>query len=167
MGPEFKVLKRSFIKTLNSKSITIELFTEFEFGKLVSQIALSTDIDYINKEVIEGVKIQCLNKGLLKKLNPNKQKTLISDQLQGQSNFYTNAEEVLEEILKNKQYKHFQHIQYLAFRHDSSKMKIRFVLNPFSFMFLISSENHYFLILETLDTEEPTYIWLTPKAMHY
>jgi hypothetical protein len=42
-------------------------------------------------------------------------------------------------------------------------MKIRFVLNPFSFVFLLSGEQSYFVVLETLDTEEATYIWHTPK----
>lgn len=42
-------------------------------------------------------------------------------------------------------------------------MKIRFVLNPFSFLFLLLGEQSYFVVLETLDTEEATYIWHTPK----
>ncbi len=42
-------------------------------------------------------------------------------------------------------------------------MKIRFVLNPFSFLFMLEGEQNYFIILETLDIEEATYIWHTPK----
>ncbi|MCH8555668.1 MAG: type III restriction endonuclease subunit R, partial [Schleiferiaceae bacterium] len=161
--PEFDVLKPYFIKTLKSKAISVELFAEFENGKLVSQLALSTDIDHINKEVVEGVKFQFLNKGLLKQFNPKKKNILTSDELQEQDKIYSNAEELLNEILKNKLYKHSQHIQYLADRHESSIMKIRFVLNPFSFVFLLAGEKNYFVVLETLDTEEATYIWHTPK----
>ncbi|MDZ4149376.1 MAG: DEAD/DEAH box helicase, partial [Flavobacteriaceae bacterium] len=161
--PEFDVLKPYFIKTLKSKTISVELFAEFENGKLASQLALSTDIDHINKEVVEGVKFQFLNKGLFKQFNPKKKNILTSDELQEQDKIYSNAEELLNEILKNKQYKHSQHIQYLADRHESSIMKIRFVLNPFSFVFLLAGEQNYFAVLETLDTEEATYIWHTPK----
>jgi len=161
--PEFEVLKPYFIKTLKSKNITVEIFAEFENGKLVSQLALSTDIDHINKEVVEGVKFQFLNKGLLKQFTPKKQNILTSDELQEQGKIYSSAEELLNEILKNKQYKHSQHIQYLADRHESQVMKIRFVLNPFSFVFLLLGEQNYFVVLETLDTEEATYIWHTPK----
>lgn len=161
--PEFEVLKPYFIKTLKSKNITVEIFADFENGKLVSQLALSTDIDYINKEVVEGVKFQFLNKGLLKQFTPQKQNIITSDELQVQGKIYSNAEELLNEILKNKQYKHSQHIQYLADKHKSKVMKIRFVLNPFSFVFLLSGEQNYFLVLETLDTEEATYIWHIPK----
>ena len=161
--PEFEVLKPYFIKTLKSKNITVEIFAEFENGKLVSQLALSIDIDHINKEVVEGVKFQFLNKGLLKQFTSRKQNIVTSDELQEQGKIYSNAEELLNEILKNKQYKHSQHIQYLADKHENQVMKIRFVLNPFSFVFLLTGEQSYFIVLETLDTEEATYIWHTPK----
>jgi hypothetical protein len=113
--------------------------------------------------VVEGVKFQFLNKGLLKQFTPKKQNILTSDELQERGKIYANAEELLNEILKNKQYKHSQHIQYLANRHESRVMKIRFVLNPFSFLFLLVGEQSYFIVLETLDTEEASYIWHTPK----
>jgi len=161
--PEFEVLKPYFIKALKSKNVYVAIFAEFENGKLVSQSALSTDIEYINKEVVEGVKFQFLNKGLLKQFTPKKQNILTFDELQERGKIYANAEELLNEILKNKQYKHSQHIQYLADRHESRVMKIRFVLNPFSFLFLLVGEQSYFIVLETLDTEEASYIWHTPK----
>jgi hypothetical protein len=109
------------------------------------------------------VKFQFLNKGLLKQFNPKKKNILTSDELQEQDKIYSNAEDLLNEILKNKLYKHSQQIQYLADRHESSIMKIRFVLNPFSFVFLLAGEQNYFVVLETLDTEEATYIWHTQK----
>jgi len=43
--------------------------------------------------------------------------------------------------------------------------KIRFVLKPFAFVFLVSGRNQYHIILETLDTEEATNIWHTQKTM--
>ena len=42
-------------------------------------------------------------------------------------------------------------------------MKLRFILSPFSVAFLISGEDSYNLVLETLDTEEATYVWHFPK----
>ncbi len=161
--PEFEVLKHYLIKSLKSKTISVELFAEFEKGKLVSQIALSKDIDRINKEVVEGVKFQFVNKEILKQLGLSKKNILTSDELQNQDLVYDNAEEVLNEILKGKEYKHSRHIQYLANRHEKLVMKIRFVLNPFSFIFLLKGEHNFFIILETLDTEEATYIWQTEK----
>jgi len=100
---------------------------------------------------------------LLKKFSPKNQNILTSDELQEQEKIYAHAGDLLNEILKNKQYKHSQNIRYLANKHESPIMKIRFVLNPFSFVFLLAGENNYFIILETLDTEEATYIWYGPK----
>jgi hypothetical protein len=45
----------------------------------------------------------------------------------------------------------------------SQVMKICFVLHPFSFGFLLAGRQSYFVVLETLDTEQATYIWHTPK----
>ena len=163
LRPEFEVLKPYFIKTLKSKTIAVEIFAEFEKGELVSQVALSTDIDLINKEIIEGVKFQFLVNGLIKRSTLTKQNILTSDELQEHGKIFSNPEDLLNQILSKKQYKHSQHIQYLAERHESQLMKIRFVLNPFSLVFLLAGERSYFVILETLDTEEATYMWHSPK----
>jgi len=161
--PEFEVLKPYFIKILKSKNINVQLNAEFEYGKLVAQIATSYDIERINKEIVEGVKFQFLNKGLLGKLPLPKQNILTSDQLQNGETVYANAEELLSEILKLRKYKHSRQVQFLADQHLSSIMKIRFVLSPFAFVFLISGDSRYHIILETLDTEEATYIWHIDK----
>jgi predicted deacylase len=44
-------------------------------------------------------------------------------------------------------------------------LKIRFVLRPFAFVFLLTGENQYHIVMETLDTEEATYIWHFPKSI--
>ena len=43
--------------------------------------------------------------------------------------------------------------------HKSSILKIRFVLHPFSFIFLLEGQDQLHIVMETLDTEEATYIW--------
>lgn len=165
LRPEFDVLKPYFIKVLKSKTISVELFAEFENGKIVSQLATSGDVERINKEVVESVKFQFLNKGLIGQTPITKQNIITSDELQNKQNIYANAERILTDLLKNKNYKHSQHIQFLADNHKSDTMKIRFVLQPFSFVFLLSGEQQYHIVLETLDTEEATYIWHTTKDL--
>ncbi len=76
---------------------------------------------------------------------------------------YQSTEELLEDILKNKSVKHYRQLQYLAANHMNTILKIRYVLNPFAFVFLLSGENQFHLILETLDTEEATYVWHIEK----
>lgn len=164
LRPEFDILKPYFVKILKSKTILVELFAELENGKIVSQLATSQDVERINKEVVESVKFQFLNKGLIGQTPITKQNIITSDELQNKQNVYANAESILTDLLKSKNYKHSQHIQFLADNHKSDTMKIRFVLQPFSFVFLLSGEQQYHIVLETLDTEEATYIWHTSKA---
>ncbi|MCZ4319037.1 DEAD/DEAH box helicase family protein [Aequorivita viscosa] len=141
--PEFDVLKPYFIKTLKSNSISVSLFAEFENGKLVSQLALSPEIERINKDIIEGVKFQFLNNALLGNFTSQNKSILSCDELQDRGKVYDDGEKLLSEILKSKQYKHSQHIQFLADQHENQIMKIRFVVNPFSFVFLLASERRY------------------------
>lgn len=87
MRPEFDVLKAYFRKSLKSKSITAEIRAEFEYRKLVAQIATSKDIEHINK-------------GLLGRSLCQKKNILTSDQLQNDEPIYANAEELISVILK-------------------------------------------------------------------
>jgi len=65
---------------------------------------------------------------------------------------------LLEDILKSGNLKHQKH-WFLSERHDRDTLKIRFVLTPFSFVFLLAGEEQFYIVLETLDTEEATYLW--------
>lgn len=51
----------------------------------------------------------------------------------------------------------------MAKRHNNKILKIRFVLYPFSFVFLLEGQQKYHVVLETLDTKEATYIWHLSK----
>jgi superfamily II DNA or RNA helicase len=168
---EFEVLKPYFSKTLQLKSIEADIHAEFENGTLISQLATSTDIQRINRKIIEGVKFRFVTKNLLAKSIIGSSEGLLDiNQLQSQAGsqqLYTSGEELLKNILKNKDFKHYKHLQYLAERHASSILKIRFVLSPFSFVFLISGERQYHIIMETLDTEEATYIWHFENSRQY
>ncbi len=84
-------------------------------------------------------------------------------QQQKENLLYKSGEELLEDILKQDNYKHEKHLQFLSKQHDRNTLKIRFVLSPFSFVFLLTGEEQYHIILETLDTEEATYMWHFPK----
>lgn len=162
--PEFEVLKPYFIRVLKSKTVVINIYAEIENGVVLSQLATSPDIENINKEIIESVKFQFLNKSFIGQIPTSKQNMLTTNELPKNQNIYTNAENVLKDLLKGKQYKHSRHIQFLAERHERNVMKLRFVLQPFSFVFLVAGKQNYHIILETLDTEEATYIWHTDKS---
>ena len=160
--PEFEVLKAYFSKTLKIKNITVTIHAEFEEGKLISQLALSNDLKKITKELIESVKFTYITKTFLGKPNAiGKENLLDINQLQNENNvkLYDSGDELLNDFLQNQNYKHQKHLQYLANHHERTILKIRFVLNPFSFVFLLAGKKGFHFVLETLNTEEATYIW--------
>lgn len=159
--PEFDVLKPYFSKLLRTKRVSIDIHAEFENGKLVSQLATSDDLGKINMEIIDSVKFRFVS-NIIGNASGGKSiidlKELQSDG-KGETALYNSEEELLEDILKNKKVKHYQQLRYLSQKHDGSILKIRFVLNPFSFVFLLSGSEQFHIVLETLDTEEATYLW--------
>ena len=160
--PEFEVLKAYFSKTLKIRNITVTIHAEFENGKLISQLALSNDLKKITRELIESVKFKFVAKTFLGKQNPvGKENLLDINQLQNENNvkLYDSGDQLLNDFLQNQNYKHQTHLQYLANHHERTILKIRFVLNPFSFVFLLSGKTGFHIVLETLNTEEATYIW--------
>ncbi|WP_410500986.1 DEAD/DEAH box helicase [Flavobacterium sp. ACAM 123] len=160
--PEFEVLKEYFSKSLQIKNIEVAIYAEFEKGKLISQLALSNDLKKITKELIESVKFKFITKNFLGKLNTISEENLLDiNQLQNENNIklYDSGDELLNDFLQNQNYKHQKHLQYLANHHERTILKIRFVLNPFSFVFLLAGKTEFHIVLETLNTEEATYIW--------
>lgn len=167
--PEFDVLKPYFIKIFKSRKIKANIYAEFQAGKLISQIATSDDLERINREIIESVKFQFIEKRILGKryLPGNDINLLDLEHLQEEdgSLFYQSEEELLDDLLNKKKVKHYRQLRYLASRHDGSILKLRFVLHPFSFVFLLTGTQQFHIVLETLDTEEATYIWHFDKEM--
>lgn len=160
--PEFDVLKPYFSKLLKTKKATIDIHAEFENGNLVSQLATSGDLEKINREIIDSVKFRFVS-NIIGNVSGNGKDIVDLKELQsdgkGRALLYNSEEEFLEDILKNKNAKHYQQLRHLAQKHDGSVLKIRFVLSPFSFVFLLTGNEQFHIVLETLDTEEATYLW--------
>ncbi len=78
---------------------------------------------------------------------------------------FKSEKDLIDDILSVKNSKHYHHLKYLSAQHLSSVLKIRFVLNPFSFLFLLAGDKKYHVVWETLNSEEATYIWHFEKTM--
>ena len=75
---------------------------------------------------------------MLNKIASQKKNILTYDEWQGREKAYNDGIELMNEILRTKLYRHSLHIKYLANHHENQIMKIRFSLNPFSFVFLLT-----------------------------
>ena len=160
--PEFEVLKQYFSKILNSKFITVHIQVSFEDTIIVSQLAVSKDIDLINKEMIDSVKFEFVEHHFIKIGKSNKEE-ILEEASKKVGVFFDFDTGLIDTLLKNNSYVHHKQLLYLAKWHNYKILKIRFVLYPFSFVFLLEGQQKYHVVLETLDTKEATYVWHLSK----
>lgn len=165
--PEFEVLKPYFEKFFQSKSIPIYITVVIDSQKIITALsATSPDLEKLDREVVESVRFRFLEQNFLNRktqLNQNGAEDNMGTKING---LYKSGEELLSEVLSKGNYRHQKQLQYLAKHHEGKILKIRFVLTPFAFVFLLEGRERYHLILETLDTEEATYIWRLSKNIN-
>ena len=126
--------------------------------------AHSSDLEKLNREVVDSVRFRFVEKNFFGKSMPSDPKGLNNGLNDGNgSNLYESGEELLSDVLGKGNYRHQKQLYYLAEQHETNVLKIRFVLSPFAFVFLLNGEEQYHIVMETLDTEEATYIWHLPK----
>ncbi|MCT4588815.1 MAG: DEAD/DEAH box helicase [Carboxylicivirga sp.] len=163
--PEFTILKPYFAKQLGLRKVTLDIYAEFENDILIAQEVQSTDIERINDELIESVKFRFVQKEVIGGRPHDFQEEMLG--LQNVTNNLLpdiDEEDFINELLSNQDTKHQKQIRFLLQRHQAHILKIRFVLSPFAFVFLIEGDEQYHIVLETLDTEEATYLWHIDKS---
>ena len=166
--PEFEVLKPYFSKIIGSDKVEVEIYAEMENGQLVAQMASCPDLEKINRDIIETVKFRFLDEAIIegKLLSSENPGLLGSDQLEDDANIdklFGSEEALLEYALKNKKARHYKQLRFLAEKHQGAILKLRFVLNPFAFLFLLEGKERFHIVLETFNTEEATYVWHLEK----
>jgi predicted nucleotidyltransferase len=136
----------------------------------LSATASSEDINKINSNIIDSVRFEFVKKKILPFKGHNDESSILntSDTLLDQPSLkgmFKSDKDLIDDILSVKDSKHYHHLKFLAAQHLSSVLKIRFVLQPFSFLFLLQGEKKYHIVWETLNSEEATYVWHFEKTM--
>jgi superfamily II DNA or RNA helicase len=163
--PEFEVLKPYFEKFFKSKTVAVLITAIINKQKAVMALsASSSDLEKLNREVVESVRFRFVEKNFFGKSFSIGQNGLNKGLHTGTAgNIYESGEELLSEVLSKGNYIHQRQLHFLAEQHESRVLKIRFVLSPFAFVFLLTGKEQYHIVMETLDTEEATYIWHFPR----
>jgi superfamily II DNA or RNA helicase len=170
--PEFEAIKDYFIKILKKKVIAAQIEIRFTDKEIISADASSEDIDKINSSIIDNVRFEFVKKEILSfKENPEGSTVINTlDNLLGKDKviagkIFKSEQDLIDDILNIKDSKHYYQLKFLSSQHLSAVLKIRFVLKPFSFLFLLTGEKKYHIVWETLNSEEATYIWHLEKSM--
>ena len=170
--PEFEAVKEYFIKILKRKIITAEIEIRYKGAEIISATATSEDIDKINSGIIDSVRFEFVKKEILgfnrKRQNSpilNTMDNLVAEENNTGIRLFKSEQALIDEMLNIKNSKHYYQLKYLSAQHLSGVLKIRFVLAPFSFLFLLQGDKKYHIVWETLNSEEATYIWHFEKSM--
>ncbi len=162
--PEFEVLKPYFEKFLQSKYVNINMVMVIDpQKKVIGLSATAPDLERLDREVVESVRFRFVAQQISGKRNILYPDEMSSDHSSGMNGLYDSGEELLSDILSKGNYLHQKQLHYLAKRHAGHILKIRFVLKPFAFIFLLEEAERYHLVMETLDTAEASYIWHISK----
>lgn len=172
---EFDAIKNYFGNALRVKKIHLIVEIVVNAGQITKTSATSPDILRIDLKIIEGVKFE-LVKGIIRNDSaPEMDQSLFTleelfhnlPNVRVQSTlFYNNDDQFFTDLLNITNTKHYKHLRYLSEFHAHSVLKLRFITKPFSFLFLIASSTKYFLLWETLDTKEATYVWEIDKDLN-
>jgi hypothetical protein len=168
--PEFEAIRDYLVKILKKKLISVEISIRFTDSAILASTARSEDIAGINHHVIESVRFEFVKREIFRPKEgtfsnvTNTLDTLLQPFDPAAKGLFCSEQDLFNDILNVKECKHYRQLKYLASRHESSMLKLRFVLQPFSFLFLLSGERKHHIVWETLDTEEATYIWEAEKT---
>ncbi|HEY5367608.1 MAG TPA: DEAD/DEAH box helicase, partial [Hanamia sp.] len=170
--PEFEAIKNYFSKVLKKKMIAALIEINYLEKQIISKKALSEDIDKINNGLIDTVRFEFVKKDILAFKGNTEGSSVVHtlDSLTAKDNnitgkLFKSEQDLIKDILSVKDSKHYHQLTWLSSQHLSSVLKIRFVLSPFSFLFLLSGDKKYHIVWETLNSEEATYIWHFEKSM--
>ena len=170
--PEFEAIKEYFIRILKKKLITVAIKIRYTENEIIEATAISEDIDKINSSIIDSVRFEFVKKEILAFRGKLQNSTVLNtlDSLTGlekgiAGKIFKSEQDLINDMLGIKDSKHYLHLKYLSSQHLSAILKIRFILSPFSFLFLLSGDKQYHLVWETLNSKEATYIWHFEKTM--
>ncbi|NTS39375.1 hypothetical protein HRG84_00540 [Flavisolibacter sp. BT320] len=169
---EFDAVKDYFANALSIAAVDINLRIEAEDGVPKKIEATSPQIAAIDGGLIQTVRFAYVKEAVKKKLTIEVEKNMLtmeelfdafSENRVKADTFYEDEKALADDMLAVAETKHYHHLRTLSARHAHHIMRLRFVLKPFSFLFLLEGEQHYHIVWETLDTEEATYVWPVPK----
>ncbi len=148
---------KDYFKKVLKKPFDIEITITHEGKNILSQSVKSETIKSIDASVItkiEELQIDDLFNGL------------DNDEIIELNQFPpTILEKAKEEnwlwdyLIQENKTKHYYHLRYLSSLQEIEFDKLKITGKPLSFLFVIKSSNSLFLVWETYETEEATYIW--------
>lgn len=161
---QYDAIKNYFANVLKTKRVQVVPTIITLDGTIESTNATSVEIEKIDQTLIEEVKFEVV-KAARKKEVPGDEQLFTKDEYlatfidEEAQQLFKDDNEFFENLLDKSGTKHHNHLMFLSSKHKHDLQKLRFVHNPFSFVFLLRGNERFHIVWETLDTAEATYIW--------
>jgi hypothetical protein len=166
---EFDAVKNYFEKVLNTKKVEVSVSIKLQGDAVLEIEANSPHINRINASTIENIRLDYV-KDIINNTESDSDKLLFTleelfdeNSTVGWETFYQNEDQVVEDLMTIANTKHYKNLRFLSSKHDNNEMKLKFTIKPLSFVFLVSGQEQFHLLWETLDTKEATYVWHSKK----
>lgn len=170
---EFEAVKLYFHNALEKRKFPVHVKIEVKVEEILSRKARSVELEKLDQNLIDTVAFKMVKEiSNSKKLFEIDKSLFTADEFfdlerdkTGRKDLWISDDiQLLEMMLKIKNALHFFHLRYLSGKHAAGTMKLRFILKPLSFLFLLEGKYQYHLVWETLDSKEATYIWHVEKG---
>lgn len=161
---QYDAIKNYFANVLKTKRIQVTPMITTVDGVIESTSAASVEIEKIDQTLIQEVKFEVV-KATRKKEVPGDEQLFTKDEYvaafvdEDAQQLFKDDNDLFETLLEKYGKKHHDHLKFLSSKHKHDLQKLRFVHNPFSFVFVLQGNNKFHIVWETLDTAEATYIW--------
>jgi len=156
---EYDAIKSYFEKVLGKKTVDCRVTINAAGREVLSKKADFVQENQFDFALIERVRDYIVQKTILE----NEEAISIVDEklelLSPLDETLRTLEGLLDALGKFKPSKHYHHLRYLASLHAAESFRLRMTGSPVSFIFVITGAQHFFLIWETYETKEATYIW--------
>lgn len=120
---------------------------------MIASVTSSEDIDKINTGIIDSIRFEFVKREIYafkgKAENSpilHTMDNLLSKQNIGVAPLFESERDLIDDLLNIQNSKHYYHLKYLSAQHLSPILKIRFVINPFSFLFLLDGDKNYHIV---------------------
>lgn len=169
---EFEPIKSYFGNILKAKKFKFDITASIRNQEIEENKVTSVEVDRIDDSLVESLKLEFVKNIMSRKIEEDGQKLLLTiedvfdvltENKVKADVLFKDEKSFFEDLLKISNTKHYKHLQFLANKHAFPIMKLRFILKPFSFIFLIKGEEKFYIVWETLNTSEATYIWQAEK----
>jgi hypothetical protein len=164
---EYDAIKNYFAKALHTKKFSAIIKIESIGTEIIHQSATCSQIDQIDDSLLERIEDYIIEDEFLS----NEDDIIIPEDIletaaKALGKEDVNADWLLNKLITPERTKHYYHLRFLSSKHAASILHLRLTGKPLSFIFLLQSDDSYFLVWETYKTEEATYVWKLDGADH-